>query len=635
MFGSLLLLVVLLLCSSSMRTWLGWPDLVGWIAGGLLVAGLALSYVWHRARPVRSHAWGGAGPAVLLGAAVWVALLFTTAGVVLAADWLNGGEQSVANLAATHTVEGPIEPLPPQRAEDQEVPVPTPGLRLRATGDVVIEEARVLVSQDDGVVTVVSGRVHVASAYREAQRAQADPAVSNAVPSLNLSSATIRVSEEPVALRSAHICRGVPDRSPTEPAGACVPRSTSFVQDGVVSIRAGELVVDSADAPVLLIVDNPPQAVIVVPQVLIWAAMVLPAWLVVVVGIAVACYITLRTRAGAAVDKQLGKDKIGPRDRQAAHGARMTAAFTHRAERLVGFVGAVTALTLLAILVTGSSGVAPWEQDDRLTPWARLGLWTAVGLSTLVVLAAAQMRRSEATRRGVGVLWDLTTFWPRVAHPLGPPCYAERVVPEVRCRVDWVLDGGPRARVILSGHSQGALIAVAVVARLGSRRVPRVRLITYGSQLRTWYGRTFPDVFGPRALGHEPLDAVARFGSAAPDAPDAGDTNAAPPFSSALPETSIGRCLGVDTAKPRWVNLFRRSDPLGFRVFSDEQSRIDVYVPEVPPPAHGDPGPRVQTHSNYQFTEAYRRVVQPWFDTGVPDGPRSRVSKADFMINLP
>ena len=58
---------------------------------------------------------------------------------------------------------------------------------------------------------------------------------------------------------------------------------------------------------------------------------------------------------------------------------------------------------------------------------------------------------------------------------------------------------------------------------------------------------------------------------------------------------------------PPWVNLFRRSEPLGFRVFSDGEGTHDRYVPEVPVDIGGDPGPRVMTHSGYPHTGGLSR----------------------------
>ena len=105
-------------------------------------------------------------------------------------------------------------------------------------------------------------------------------------------------------------------------------------------------------------------------------------------------------------------------------------------------------------------------------------MYLVVGLSAGLVMLGSQIRRSEKTRKAVGVIWDLTTFWPRAAHPLAPPCYAERVVPELLTRV--ALGARPGRRgcrtaepVILSGHSQGSLIVLAIASPALRRRARR------------------------------------------------------------------------------------------------------------------------------------------------------------------
>jgi hypothetical protein len=224
------------------------------------------------------------------------------------------------------------------------------------------------------------------------------------------------------------------------------------------------------------------------------------------------------------------------------------------------------------------------------------------------------------------VLWDLTTFWPRAAHPLAPPCYAERVVPELRTRVDWALHfredpDGPDLRasneVVLSGHSQGSVIVCAVLSRLPDEDLGRIRVITYGSQIRALYGRIFPAVFGPDQIGYQPTTGFAALSSAFPDAladPDASEPD--PPDAAVWEQWPGSLVARLHNCGGAWVNLFRRSDPLGFRVFSDHDADPDRYVPEVPDVIVGDAGPRVNTHSGYQHTLAYRTAVAGW--TGEP-----------------
>jgi hypothetical protein len=103
-------------------------------------------------------------------------------------------------------------------------------------------------------------------------------------------------------------------------------------------------------------------------------------------------------------------------------------------------------------------------------------------------------------RRSIGILWDVGTFWPRSYHPLCPPCYAERAVPDLQRRMWWLHDNG--GRVMLTAHSQGTVLAAAALVQSGCRPAnDRPALITFGSPLIKLYGWGFPAYFGHGLLG--------------------------------------------------------------------------------------------------------------------------------------
>jgi len=105
-----------------------------------------------------------------------------------------------------------------------------------------------------------------------------------------------------------------------------------------------------------------------------------------------------------------------------------------------------------------------------------------------------------AKRRTIGVLWDVGTFWPRSYHPLSPPCYTERAVPDLQRRMWWLHDNG--GRVILVTHSQGTVIGAAALAQPDCRPDGDwPALITFGSPLVKLYGWAFPAYFGEGLLG--------------------------------------------------------------------------------------------------------------------------------------
>ncbi|MFE9639043.1 hypothetical protein ACFYOC_08495 [Nocardiopsis alba] len=131
---------------------------------------------------------------------------------------------------------------------------------------------------------------------------------------------------------------------------------------------------------------------------------------------------------------------------------------------------------------------------------AMVAVGSLIGGAALVALVwiGRSAYRDRPTRQAVGALWDVGTFWPRAAHPLAPPSYAERAVPQLTARVRRM--AGENTGVVLSGHSQGSVLAAATVWQLPDECRGRVSLLTHGSPLDRLYARYFPAYFGPAAF---------------------------------------------------------------------------------------------------------------------------------------
>lgn len=191
------------------------------------------------------------------------------------------------------------------------------------------------------------------------------------------------------------------------------------------------------------------------------------------------------------------------------------------------------------------------------TSWKSL-VPVASWIGSILPLAAMGLMyrsfRDPGTRRRVGVLWDILTFWPRWYHPLAPPPYSARAVPELGIRLQRLTREG--SRVVISGHSQGSVVTAASLARLGADVRSQIALLTHGSPLGRLYGKFFPSYFG-----REALDELAQ---------------------------GIGG---------RWTNLFRSTDPIG--------GPVGIGDLEIPDPATakrepGDPLPPINGHTFYR-----------------------------------
>lgn len=137
---------------------------------------------------------------------------------------------------------------------------------------------------------------------------------------------------------------------------------------------------------------------------------------------------------------------------------------------------------------------------------AAFSLWLVGMLPLVAILGLRAAAQKEQWRRQIGRAWDVLMFWPRSVQPFAPPCYAERVVPQLRLHIDTLHRQG--RRVVLAGHSQGSVIAAAaavigplpeveaILAPPPTSPFRRVDLVVYGSPIALLYERYFPAYFG-------------------------------------------------------------------------------------------------------------------------------------------
>lgn len=311
--------------------------------------------------------------------------------------------------------------------------------------------------------------------------------------------------------------------------------------------------------------------------------------------------------------------------------ARRSAALFHRGEPVLGTLAGLLAFGV-AVAIALPEPLRPALLDLALPA---LGL---IAVAAVVTIADNALTTKE---RPIGVMWDLMCFLPRAGHPFGPPCYAERVIPELRDRiVAWLetdiasgagsvedrrtaeqrardelaaLTVRQRRKVVVSAHSLGAVLAVSTIFTLGADTadgLKNVGLLTYGTQLRAYFGRFFPELFGPEALGTLPSRGPSLFkpdpwlkqvvedhrldGSGGRD-PDARD------------KPTLRELLTQPDGEVAWVNLWRRTDYLGFPDASFKDNEIDRGADEFGPPLYLV---KVATHPGYQSSSQYMTALR-------------------------
>src|SRR5690606_29738361 len=195
-------------------------------------------------RPV---AWGGAGASVLLGAATMVALLFTSAAAVGAANYLNGDSQSVSELITVRNEK------PPLSAQWESEP-------LTLAGDVVLQGARIV--WQDGKVVVTDGTVRTDALSRRSNVEGATES-SYSMASTHVKDAVLALPAGTTAVRLLSSCYTT---WPADRDEACSGESRGFRTAGALEVRSTCLVEGerlpclSVDAQrrVALVVTDPP-----------------------------------------------------------------------------------------------------------------------------------------------------------------------------------------------------------------------------------------------------------------------------------------------------------------------------------------------------------------------------------------
>ncbi|MFD7689660.1 hypothetical protein [Streptomyces sp. NPDC059781] len=335
------------------------------------------------------------------------------------------------------------------------------------------------------------------------------------------------------------------------------------------------------------------------PVLLTWQASVIPPLLVLVLllcgRLARRAWRTARAER-AAVEREYPGEAGDPGRTRRIASVRAMAALTDRAPRVLAATSAATLLlgagALVGALTTdktpGEAARGSYAVVHGAAETAQaLGSWL-IGLGFVLLVASGRRAYKDASaRRTIGILWDVGTFWPRAAHPFAPPCYAERAVPDLTWRIaTWTRTTG--GRLVISGHSQGSVLAAATAWQLAPSTRRRVALLTYGSPLERLYGRWFPAHFGPDALGslHREVDC--------------------------------------------WRNLHRRTDPIGgpMRLPGDCGPAVDRPALQDPlaygrTEAHPLPSP-ILGHSDYQADPAFAEERHRLLARLRPDVPAPR-----------
>ena len=185
-------------------------------------------------------------------------------------------------------------------------------------------------------------------------------------------------------------------------------------------------------------------------------------------------------------------------------------------------LGIVVGLGALLAVLLRNAAVLPSSISTSNAIGTVAAFLSGFGVVVLAALAGGllhevyQAARNPNSARKLGGFSDLACFWPREAHPIVPPCYALKVVPELAARATEYL-AEPSTRVVLTGHSQGSvLVAVAasrLLATLPPHQAERLGIVVAGSPIQSAYVRAFPGVLGYAGLAELFTDLGVRWRS--------------------------------------------------------------------------------------------------------------------------
>ncbi|SEQ79093.1 hypothetical protein [Arthrobacter sp. OV608] len=297
-------------------------------------------------------------------------------------------------------------------------------------------------------------------------------------------------------------------------------------------------------------------------------------------------------------------------------------------------VGVVLVLTL-TILHENGEGHQWLQQLPNWAKVARAGTWmttSALTAAGLLIIGTCVASAAKGADRPLGLLWDLVAWLPRAGHPFGPACYSERAVPELADRIiQWLTNenmadnpaepkvGASERRILLATHSLGGVLGIAALYHLAANGwghlLPQIRLLTFGVQLRPYFGRFFPDLLGPIVLGTPGVMSPKVLSPDPWKRRDLPTPSGLPPDAPHAQLVNLLRTDGDAEAAKVWLNIWRRTDYLGFPVtsYAEPDARLDLTALEIEPDSYQA---LVATHGNYfrtvRYTEARNEFLQQW-----------------------